>query len=208
MILVVGATGSLGGRIARGLLERGEDVRVFVRRNSPSEQMAQQGLAHTVQSLIDAGAQPAWGDLKDKASIEAAVAGVDTVISTANAVKRGGDDTLDTVDLQGTQDLIDAALLGPNEIRTNGTVYQRSGTLASIPQTPAFSTFGSTFARTIDIVLPYDPPDGWIFRWFVRTSSGYTTIERAGKETQLRIIQVGSNDVNALKTIGWQLIKL
>jgi NADH dehydrogenase len=109
MILVVGATGSLGGRIVRGLLERGEDVRVFVRRDSPSEQMAAQGLAHTAQSLIDAGAQPAWGDLKDRASIEAAVAGVDTVISTANAVKRWGEDTLETVDRQGTLDLIDAA---------------------------------------------------------------------------------------------------
>ena len=109
MILVVGATGSLGGRIVRGLLEQGKAVRVFVRQNSPSEQMAQQGLAHTVQSLIDAGAQPGWGDLKDRASIEAAVAGVDTVISTANSVKRGGEDTLETVDLQGTLDLIDAA---------------------------------------------------------------------------------------------------
>jgi len=109
MILVVGATGSLGGRIVRGLLEQGQDVRVFVRHNSPSEQMAAQGLANTVQSLIAAGAQPAWGDLKDRASIEAAVAGVDTVISTANAVKRWGEDTLETVDRQGTLDLIDAA---------------------------------------------------------------------------------------------------
>ena len=75
MILVVGATGSLGGRIVRGLLEQGKAVRVFVRQNSPSEQMAQQGLAHTIQSLLDAGAPPAWGDLKDRASIEAAVAG-------------------------------------------------------------------------------------------------------------------------------------
>ena len=74
MILVVGATGSLGGRIVRGLLEQGKAVRVFVRQNSPSEQMAQQGLAHTVQSRIDAGAQTGWGGLKDRASIEAAAA--------------------------------------------------------------------------------------------------------------------------------------
>ena len=105
------------------------------------------------------------------------------------------------------EDLIDAALLGPNEIRIDGTVYERSGTLASIPQTPAFTQFGSTFARTIDVVLPYDPPAGWMFRWFTRASSRYTTVERAGKETQLRIIQVGGNDVNALYTIGWELVK-
>lgn len=109
MILVVGATGTLGGRIVRGLLEQGKDVRVFVRPNSPSQELAKQGLANTAQSLIDAGAQPAWGDLKDRASVAAAVAGVDTVISTANAVKRGGEDTLETVDLQGTLNLIDAA---------------------------------------------------------------------------------------------------
>ena len=96
----------------------------------------------------------------------------------------------------------------PNVIVIDGTAYQRSGTLASIPRTPAFSTFGSTFARTIDIVLPYDPPAGWIFRWFTRASRGYTTVERGQEETRLRVIQVGSNDVNALSTIGWQLIKL
>ena len=109
MILVVGATGSLGGRIVRGLLEQGKEVRVFVRHNPISAAMAEQGLANTPESLIEAGAQPVWGDLKDRASIEAAVAGVDTVISTANAVKRGGEDTLETVDLQGTLALIDAA---------------------------------------------------------------------------------------------------
>ena len=96
----------------------------------------------------------------------------------------------------------------PNIIRINGADYQRSGTLASIPRTPAFSTFGSTFARTIDVVLPFTPPAGWIFHWFTRSSTGYTTIERAVQETQLRIIQVGSNDVNALKTISWELVKV
>jgi NADH dehydrogenase len=109
MILVVGATGSLGGRITRGLLEQGKDVRVFVRHNSPSEELAKQGRANTAQSLIDAGAQPAWGDLKDRASLDAAVAGVDTVITTATTTQRGGEDTLEAVDRRGMLDLIDAA---------------------------------------------------------------------------------------------------
>lgn len=109
MILVVGATGSLGGRITRGLLDQGKEVRVLVRHNSPSEELAKQGRANTAQSLIDAGAQPVWGDLKDRASLDAAVAGVDTVITTANSVKRGGEDTLETVDLKGTLNLIEAA---------------------------------------------------------------------------------------------------
>lgn len=109
MILVVGATGSLGGRIARGLLEQGKTVRVLLRHNPISAAMAEQGLANTPQSLIDAGAEPVWGDLKDRASLDAAVAGVDAVITTANAVKRGGDDSLAAVDLQGTLNLIAAA---------------------------------------------------------------------------------------------------
>ena len=98
-------------------------------------------------------------------------------------------------------------LSDPNLIIINGTAYQRSGTLASIPRTPAFSTYGSTFARTIDVVLPFTPPSGWLFRWFTRASSGYTTVERAQTATQVRVIQVGSNDVNALGTIGWELVK-
>jgi NADH dehydrogenase len=109
MILVVGATGSLGGRIVHGLLEQGREVRVLVRHNPISAAMAEQGLAHTPESLIEAGAQPVWGDLKDRASLDAAVGDVDTVITTANAVKRGGEDTIESVDLQGTLNLIDAA---------------------------------------------------------------------------------------------------
>lgn len=109
MILVVGATGSLGGRITRGLLGQGKAVRILARNNPISAELAKQGRANTVQSLVGAGAQPVYGDLKDRASLDAAVAGIDTVITTATTTQRGGDDTLPAVDLQGTLDLIDAA---------------------------------------------------------------------------------------------------
>ena len=104
-------------------------------------------------------------------------------------------------------EVIPPVILDPNEIRIDGTAYQRSGTLASIPRTPAFTAFGSTFARTIDIVLPFTPPNGWMFRWFVWYTKGYTIVERGQTATQIRIIQVGSNDVNALTSIGWELVK-
>ena len=45
MILAVGATGSLGGRIARQLFARGKTVRILLRHNSPSEALAGQGMA-------------------------------------------------------------------------------------------------------------------------------------------------------------------
>jgi NADH dehydrogenase len=109
MILVVGATGLLGGGIAQHLLLQGQPVRILVRRNSLSEQLALQGMATSAKSLIDAGAQPICGDLKDRASLDAACAGIDTLITTANAVLRGGPDTIESVDLQGTMNLIDAA---------------------------------------------------------------------------------------------------
>jgi len=109
MILVVGATGSLGGRITRGLLAQGKAVRILARNNPISAELAKQGRANTVASLVGAGAQAVYGDLKDRASLDAAVAGIDTVITTATTTQRGGDDTLPAVDLQGSFNLIDAA---------------------------------------------------------------------------------------------------
>ena len=109
MILVAGATGRLGGIITQTLLGQGKDVRILVRHNSPSEAMAAQGMATPAQTLIDAGAQPIYGDLKDRASLDRAVPGVNTVITTANSVLRGGEDTVETVDLQGNLNLVAAA---------------------------------------------------------------------------------------------------
>ena len=71
MILVVGATGMLGGMITNQLLQQGKNVRILVRENSPAAEMAKQGMATDPDSLIDAGAQPIYGDLKDPASLVA-----------------------------------------------------------------------------------------------------------------------------------------
>jgi uncharacterized protein YbjT (DUF2867 family) len=109
MILVAGATGLLGGSITRQLLAQGHEVRILVRRNSPSEQLAQQGMATPARALIEAGAQPAHGDLKDPASLAAACQGVTTLITTANSAVRGGGDNPETVEKQGNRALIDAA---------------------------------------------------------------------------------------------------
>jgi uncharacterized protein YbjT (DUF2867 family) len=97
MILLVGATGSMGGMITRQLLEQGQDVRVLVRPQS------------NYQSIVAAGAKPVFGDMKDRASLDEAVRGVDTVITTANSAQRGGEDNVQTVDLQGNANLIEAA---------------------------------------------------------------------------------------------------
>jgi len=83
--------------IARDLLARGRDVRILTR-SSPAYQV-----------LVDAGARPAPGDLKDPTCLHAICAGVDTLITTASAGSRGGADTPLAVDLEGNRHLIDAA---------------------------------------------------------------------------------------------------
>jgi uncharacterized protein YbjT (DUF2867 family) len=108
-VLVVGATGILGGMITRKLLNEGKDVRILVRRNSPSEQLALQGMATSARSLIDGGAHPVYGDLKDRVSLDKACTGVETIITTANSAMRGGEDNVETVDRQGNRNLIEAA---------------------------------------------------------------------------------------------------
>ncbi len=109
MILVVGATGIVGGMVTRRLLDRGEEVRILVRRDSPSAQLVQQGLATSAEELIEAGAQPVHGDLRYRSSLEAAVEGIETVITTANSSMRGGEDNPQSVDLEGNRNLIEAA---------------------------------------------------------------------------------------------------
>ncbi len=97
MILVAGATGDLGGVVARMLLSKGRSVRVLVRPKS------------NYKPLIDAGAQAAIGDLKNRNSLDPACKGVEVLITTATSAKRGGDDNPRTVDLEGNRNLIDAA---------------------------------------------------------------------------------------------------
>ena len=97
MNLVVGATGFLGGMIAKKLLAKGAPVRILVRPQSDGS------------SLASAGAEVVAGDMKDRASLDAACRGVDTVTSTANSFQRGGADNVDSVDLAGNVNLIDAA---------------------------------------------------------------------------------------------------
>jgi uncharacterized protein YbjT (DUF2867 family) len=100
-LLLCGGTGDLGGRIARRLAEDGVPFRALVR---PKSHVAQ---------VKEFGAELALGDLLDPQSLDRALAGVRTVVTTANAVSRmmAGDRTLsiDAVDRQGQANLIRAA---------------------------------------------------------------------------------------------------
>jgi uncharacterized protein YbjT (DUF2867 family) len=73
-ILVTGATGTQGGAVVKHLLARGYRVRALCR--DPGNQAA--------RALTDKGVEVYRGDLDDRASIDAAVAGVDGVFGVQN----------------------------------------------------------------------------------------------------------------------------
>ena len=73
MMLVVGASGRLGGTIARHLLDQGERVRVMTR--TPAK----------LENLKTMGAEVVSGDLRDPASLKSACQGIEQVITTAHA---------------------------------------------------------------------------------------------------------------------------
>src|SRR6188472_3989782 len=75
MNLVIGATGILGSEICRQLRARGLPVRAFVRAGSAGR-----------GALEAMGAEIVAGDLRNRATIEAACRGVRAVFSTATAM--------------------------------------------------------------------------------------------------------------------------
>jgi uncharacterized protein YbjT (DUF2867 family) len=101
MNLIAGATGILGAEICRLLTEQGQPVRALVRPTSNPEKVAR---------LKGLGAEPVAGDLKDRASLDAACHGVSAVLSTASStLSRQDGDSIESVDLHGQLHLIDAA---------------------------------------------------------------------------------------------------
>ena len=102
VILVVGATGELGGRVVQLVLEHGHEVRALVRPGTNAATLRQQGV------------QIVRGDLTDRGSLIAACEAIDVVIVTATAMtaRRGAGrrrPTIDDVDNLGLRALIEAA---------------------------------------------------------------------------------------------------
>src|SRR3989442_9795109 len=101
MNLVIGATGLLGGEICRQLRQAGKPVRALTRATADPVK---------VEQLKRSGATLVQGDLKDRASLDAACRGVATVITTASTTfSRQAGDSIQTVDLEGQVRLGDAA---------------------------------------------------------------------------------------------------
>jgi nucleoside-diphosphate-sugar epimerase len=94
---VTGATGFVGGALARELREQGHDVQASVR--NP-------GKAKDLQSI---GVKPFKGDVTDKESMREAMVGVDGVFHVAGWYKIGAKDKSDAerVNIQGTRNVLE-----------------------------------------------------------------------------------------------------
>jgi len=98
VVLVVGGTGDVGGRVVDTLLTRGKRVRALVRAGTDSSRLAAKGV------------EVAPGDMLDPASLDRAMAGADAVVTTAiGYLRRRRGDSLQTVDDLGNRNLVDAA---------------------------------------------------------------------------------------------------
>jgi uncharacterized protein YbjT (DUF2867 family) len=96
-VLLLGATGDLGGRVLRALRARGKLVRALVRPGSDASGIPKDGV------------EVVRGDMLDPASLGPAMANVSAVLSTAigySGRKKG--DSLRT-DFEGNRNLVDAA---------------------------------------------------------------------------------------------------
>jgi len=101
--LVVGATGpsGLGWEICVRLAKKGLRVRALVRPTSDPKR---------VEVLFQLGVELVKGDLKDPASLVAACAGVSTILTSATTtLSQQPGDSIESVDLKGYQNLIEAA---------------------------------------------------------------------------------------------------
>ena len=103
MNLVVGATGLLGSEICRQLAAKGKSVRALVRTTSDQAK---------VDALKALGIETVVGDVRDRASLDAACQGAKAVISTVSAVPfsyQAGENDIQSVDSEGVTNLIGAA---------------------------------------------------------------------------------------------------
>lgn len=99
-VLVTGATGFVGGQLVRALLERGEDVRVYLR--------GSEGNLSGVLSEVT----PFYGDIRDGPRVEEACRGVDRVFHLAAKISIEGSQNgqVEQVNVGGANNVVRACL--------------------------------------------------------------------------------------------------
>lgn len=130
---ITGATGFIGGRIARQLAEAGHTVIALVR--DPDK----------AKPLADLGLQLVRGDITDKESMRAGMAGVDGVFHIAAWYKLGVPDKsmAETINVQGTRNVLELM----QELKIKKGVY-----------TSTLAVFSDTHGQLVDETYRYTGP--------------------------------------------------
>lgn len=131
--LVTGATGFVGGRVARQLVDGGHEVVAVVR--SPDK----------AQDLAALGVTLAQGDVAEKASMRAAMTGADGIFHIAGWYKIGAKDKRDgeRINVQGTRNVLELM----RELGIPKGVY-----------TSTLAVFSDTHGRLVDETYRYNGP--------------------------------------------------
>ena len=119
-ILVTGATGFIGGNLARELWRRGDDVQALIRPGS--NQLA----------IRDTGIIPIEGDILDRQSVDRAVRGCEAVFHVAAAYTFWSKDRTNVArtNIQGTINVLEAA----RRARVSRTVYTSTVGTIGLPK--------------------------------------------------------------------------
>jgi dihydroflavonol-4-reductase len=136
---VTGATGFIGGHVARKLRERGDDVVALVR--SPDK----------AQDLRDQGVELVEGDLSSEDAIRRGAEGADAVFHIGAiykvGIKKSEQEGLWDANVRGTERVLDAA-------------YE--GGARRIVYTSTVNVFGNTGGQTVDESYRRDESDGFL----------------------------------------------
>src|SRR5438094_10316651 len=99
LAFVTGATGFVGSHVARALAEHGADVRLLVRPNS------------NTKNIADLKADLVIGDLRDPVSLEKGIAGCDVIFHVAADYRLWvrDPDEMYRANVEGTQSILEAA---------------------------------------------------------------------------------------------------
>ena len=139
MILLTGATGFVGRRVARDLQARGSHVRALAHRP---------GLEHLFEGE---GIEVRYGDVKDSDFLRATMDGVDGVVHLVAVIKEQGDSTFERVNHQGTASVARAA----HEAGVKWLVHLSAIGAADRPQFPYLRSKWMAEQAVVDSGLPY-----------------------------------------------------
>ena len=119
-ILVTGATGFIGGNLARELWRRGDDVQALIRPGS------------NLLAIRDTGIIPIEGDILDRQSVDSAVRGCEAVFHVAAAYTFWSKDRTNVArtNIQGTINVLEAA----RRARVSRTVYTSTVGTIGLPK--------------------------------------------------------------------------